>query len=301
MRFLHILPGRSSLLRQIYYGDEDWSQTRTYVWRSVIPCGLPITDPRPTLGTLYNKLLESKVLRYEGKIRDYTDISHVFTGLEAMICPIQSVSTSVVLNVPILGAKRISINIYMPNEEFATWGGDLGSAAAIKLLDEHMGTPRPWTEYFGPKGTLASAEDLRGDIDSYAFRIALTRHPCYHAASKPITAISNPISQILIDYYMPHGSMSGEWTKRFHCFVQTIGGVIIGKNISNKVNLIDPISRRVCNFAKFFYLKACRDRKFIPIVDPSKLASKDSLEVTDLRLRSSEVTTLFLDWLENRL
>jgi outer membrane protein OmpA-like peptidoglycan-associated protein len=268
-----------SLLRQIYYGHQQWSDSQASIWQNVIPCGLNIPDPRPTLMTLYKALIDSKVT-------SNTDMGHVFTGLESMVCP-----TPIV---PLAAWGLIAAN--MPNEEFATWGGDIGSAAAQKVFDEqdqNMG-PQPWNKYFGTKNTLASSEDLEGDIDGYAIRKGITGGACGQTAQTPIS-VSLPVSQILDEYYSALKTPIGNTrSSRFACFTQALGGIISGGKITNKSSLQGPISNRVFSFASNFYFGVLRPKIFgIPVPGGNNLGN--------LLISSIGMTKLFLDWLESRL
>ena len=267
-----------SLLRQIYYGHESWSRTRTRFWRDVIPCGLSIPDPRATLGTtLFNALRNS----YEST---GTDIGHVFTGWEAMLCPRPSVELEVT------GPNRV---VNMPNEEFATWGGDIGSAAAQKVYDEEdRGITRPWSHYFGPSGTRVSDADLWGDIDSYVIRKGLTGAACAATPRTRITTIPAPISQILHQYYTAAATPIGRARpNRFQCFAQAIGGTVSGRRITNKSSLVRPIRIRVESFARTFYLKLVT----VP------LFAIGVREAMRLLLYSRQATVRFLNWVESGL
>ena len=184
----------------------------------------------------------------------------------------------------------------MPNEEFATWGGDLGSAVAHKVHDEQSEGIQPWSRYFGgshtlasKRHTLASDEDLEGDIDSYAIRKGLTGAACGATPLKRIGTISKPISQILDEYYNALNTPIGRTrTSRHMCFAQALGGTVSGKEITNKSALEGPISVRVESFASIFYYKFYKELYKSP---PS----------AGLELNSKEVTKLFLNWLQSKL
>jgi hypothetical protein len=89
------------------------------------------------------------------------DVGHMLTGLDAMRCPTPKVVLRI-LGVPVLTAN-------MPSVEFATWGGDVGSAVAQQVHDVGQGVVRPWSFYFGLGGPAGPA-DMRGDVDAYAVR-----------------------------------------------------------------------------------------------------------------------------------
>jgi outer membrane protein OmpA-like peptidoglycan-associated protein len=273
-----------SLLRQLYFGDQPWSKRvpGARFWRDVIPCGQTLADPRPILDPIYTALRDSQV------VAD-TDIGHLFTGLEAMVCPTPTVS----LNVQIIGIPlpQALTKVEMPNEEFATWGGDLGSAAAQKVHDEQdKGIIHPLSHYFGGTGTLASDADLKGGIDSFAVRAALLGRPCGATRLVAMPPITMPISQLIEEYYLggipPLGTARAG---RFACAAQTIGGTISGKKISNRSTLEPVVAERVFSFAFAFY-KGVLNRGFDIIP-----------RGPHLRVASLQMVRLFFDWLEARL
>lgn len=275
-----------SLLRQIYYGNEAWAYDRNSVWPDVIRCGFKISDdPRNLLGqALFTSLQDSKIVAG-------TDIGHMLAGWESMLCPTPTVK----LSVPFLGlVPGILPVVHLPNEEFASWGGDLGSAVAKRVYDKvDLGKIKDWSHYFSGSGTLASDEDLNGDIDSYAIRQGLTGASCSATRLTPISSIPAPISQILGDYYSAAPTPLGAArTKRFQCFAQAIGGTLSGggKSITNKSTLASNIKPRIYAFASVFDASY----KLLP-------ASGTAARSVYLSQYSEEIAKLFLDWLEKRL
>ena len=272
-----------SLLRQIYYGDEVWSFDRSPLWRDIIRCGSKISDdPRNILGQALFKSLQAS------KIVAGTDIGHMLAGWESMLCPTPNVTLRV--------APLLSPVVYMPNEEFASWGGDIGSAVAHRVHDQvdlgKSGKDIAWSLYFGGSNTLASDEDLNGDIDSYAIRQGLTGASCSTTRLTPVKSIPAPISQILGDYYSdaittPLGTAR---TKRFQCFAQAIGGTLSGRSITNKSTLAGNVKPRIYSFADILYAS----QKWAP-------ASGMAARSVYLSQYSEEIAKLFLDWLEKRL
>ena len=272
-----------SLLRQIYYGAEPWSRTGPRAWLQVIPCGLHVADPRPRLGMpLFNALQASQVV---GGI----DMGHILTGLEAMACPTPTVEIEVTGPNPVVG---------MPNEEFATWGGDLGSAAAARTYDDVIGgAANPWATYFGTAGAMASFEDLRGDIDAYVVRHALSGGPCASTARTMLPALTSPVSTILGNYFIAPPAGAPTPAGRFRCFTEAIGGTIAGRRITNRTSLAVPIRNRVFSFAHTFYLGLVLRR----LGRRSAVSAALSPPVLSLFRSSTDVTALFLAWLESML
>ncbi|CAG0963931.1 hypothetical protein METP1_00867 [Methanosarcinales archaeon] len=259
-----------SMLRQAYYGTGHWGE--------VIPCGTTggstaLSSLRSSHRALYNTLIASKV------VRD-VDLGHVFTGLEAMVCPTPEVE------IEVFGPNPI---VAMPNEEFATWGGDLGSAAASRTHDEaDRGLRRPWSHYFGTTGSMASYEDLRGDIDAFAIRAGLASR-CAGTRMTALSVPTTPISQLLFSYYGAGPGVTA--ADRYHCMVEALGGTIVGGRITNKSTLIAAMRPRVRSFAETFYLSLVT----VP------LFAIGPVETMMLFSYSGGVSQLFVDWLESQL
>ena len=278
-RFPGLMPRQMlSLLRQIYYGAEAWSNTNNAFWLDVIPCGLSFADPRPTLGTaLFESLADSQ---------DSTgvDIGHVFTGLESMFCPRPTVTLDV--------TGPINPTVATTNIAFATWSGDLGSAVARRVFDEaDNGVLRAWPAYFGTPGTLASDEDLEGDVDSWAIRAGLTGG-CGGSAMTTLPTLTAPISQLLFDYYeaIP-GTAAGSARGGYGlCVARALGGHVAGSRITNKRDVADRIRPQVEAFARTFYLGLRTNPLFAIDVTRGIL----------LFTYSQELSELFVDWLESR-
>ena len=259
-----------SMLRQAYYGGGHWGE--------VIPCGT--LGGATVLGTLrgghralFDTLMASKVV-------DGVDLGHVFTGLEAMACPTPHVEIEVPGPNPIVA---------MPNEEFATWGGDLGSAAAKRTHDEaDRGLRRTWPHYFGTAGSMASYEDLRGDIDAFAIRAGLAAS-CPGTRMTSLPALTTPISQLLLGYYGAGPAVTV--ADRFRCSVEALGGTVAGGRITNKSPLVAAMHPRVQSFAETFYLSLVT----VPVF------AIGPLEAVLLLRYSGQVCELFVDWLESQL
>lgn len=269
-----------SLLRQLYYSDASFTSCRGRGCRffsDVITCGISMPDPRPVIGmNLYNALVDSKVV-------DGIDFGHIFTGLEAMVCP----RSSVELNVP-----GPNWTVPISNESFATWGGDLGSAVAEKIndeLDRGLST-QAWSRYFLTPGSLASREDLLGDIDSYGIRTGLTGVNSRASSMTPIASIGKPISEILFDYYSGNSGSSSSHNNRFLNFVNALGATVTnGRITSNRMALIENVRRSTMGFADNFY-----QLKYHQICPPVGYGSW-------IMLYTDQITSLFVEWLEQEL
>lgn len=164
-----------ALLRQMYYGKPWSATTQDPNWDFVIPCSPDLGDPTSKLGRPLFEALH-KTVTIEG-----TDLGHVFTGLESMTCP----ASSVTLEKSKFGAG-IKLTVDLSNESFATWGGDLGSAAGAFVAcwmmtdqervtkgkdDCHQGKmPESLMQYLEKR--QAPPADLEGDIAPFVMRAA---------------------------------------------------------------------------------------------------------------------------------
>jgi hypothetical protein len=272
-----------AMLRQIYYGKTWSSVSQTNKWDNVIPCSPNLGNPEARLGSnLYHALRNSSEIAG-------VDVGHVFTGLEAMTCPSA--------NVPFFGGLAA---VNMPNEEFATWGGDLGAAAAAHVACPQLGAgasthedcggrtgTQPLAFYFG---IHAPSQDLEGDIDPFVMRANLMGIPCTGSARSTFTPAS-PISEIFQDYYNdPSSGLGTAHANRYSCFLQALGAIVSGRTITNRSLISAAISNRVFSFADAFYTKI----RGIPI-------QSDIADRMHIRINSDRVTDWFLTYLENRL
>lgn len=266
-----------SLLRQRCYGDEAWSCTRRPQWAAVISCGVKLKDPRSIAAT---PLLQGLCSSSNGKVQvvDGVDMGHVLTGLEAMVCP----RASFPFPVKFWGVP-LSPNPKLANEEFATWVGDLGSAAAQRVLDRgRSGTAKPWNpNYIFGDNSKASEADLLGDVDSYSIRQGLLGIDCKETRLKPLPIGGQKISEIFEDYYLSQGNLAGNKDKRFSCFLSAIGGRIAGGTLTNQGWLAMDIAPRIFRAAELFHAREAALR-------PAGSA---------LRAAADEISALFVEWL----
>lgn len=272
-----------AMMRQIYYGKQWSSVSQTNKWDNVIPCSPDLGNPESRLGSdLYHALRNSSEI---GSV----DVGHVFTGLESMTCPSPNVEF-------FWGLAAVN----MPNEEFATWGGDLGAAAAAHVACPQLGADaathedcgntagaQPLGFYFG---VHAPSQDLEGDIDPYVMRANLMGIPCTGSARRAFTP-ARPISEIFQDYYNDPSSLLGTArANRYLCFLQAIGASVSGGAITNRSTIRTAISNRVFSFADAFYTKI----RGFPI-------TSDAGDRVHMRINSDRVTDWFLTYLESRL
>jgi len=237
-----------AMLRQMYYG-KSWSFTSTTSnWDNVIPCSPNLGHPEPVLGrNLFQALGNSAEV---GGV----DMGHIFTGLEAMVCPSSSVNF-------FLGMATVST----PNEDFATWAGDLGAACAATLVCPTLGSAAASDDNCGNAagrhsltfylGVHAPAQDLEGDIDPFVIRAATLGVPCGRSALRAYVP-SRPISEILGEYYYdPSTTLGTGRTSRNHCFLEILGATFdASARVNNRRAIVTgPMRARVLDFARAFY------------------------------------------------
>jgi hypothetical protein len=139
-------------------------------------------------------------------------------------------------------------------------------------------------------GAEASPEDLHGDIDAYAVRKNLTGTVCATAAKTPVTAVSRPVSDLLGDYYTkPSTALGSERADKIKCFIESIGGKVAGKTISNRTVLAVSMESRVFEFAEAFYANLTSN----PVLGPGDRAL--------LRTTTPQAIEKFLKFLESKL
>ena len=283
-----------AMLRQIYYG-RPWSARPTTQWSDVLPNSPAMSDPRHQAGrgpgSLFHSLRESQEL---GGL----DIGHVLTGLEALLNPTTEVTLSVTGPDP---------TVSMPNTEFATWGGDLGSAAGQSVADILLTRPvRPDREYFSE---YASDADIEGDIDSFGIEqgarasgglAALLSAPPSGSMAGAVRG-GTPVSQILAQYYSGVASdLSSAHTNRYRDFVNRIGGRVSGNRIVNRAALVGPIARRVASFAELWFIREVRDERGRLSAAVEHFFPSEELD-PHIITKSRIMVNLFFNWLEVRL
>lgn len=280
-----------AMLRQAYYG-KPWSTSTAPQWSSVLPGAPNPGDPRARAGSgpgsLLDALRQSQVVAGTPAV----DLGHVFTGIEALLNPTTSVT------IPMSVVPDVVVN--MPNTEFATWGGDIGSAAGQAAVDPFLGrATRSATDYLND---LASPSDLEGDIDAYGVvhgagdRAGLLS--MLNAAGTVAPGI--PVSLILADYYAGSGRLAGAHTDRYRDFVTAIGGTISGKTITNRATLEPQIAARVASFARTWFWKEYKNARGAART-AAVYATFDTMVTALADAHARIMTRLFLTWLEGKL
>jgi hypothetical protein len=278
-----------AMLRQMYYG-KPWSATsQTDLWDNVIPCSLALGNPEAILGpTLFAALHASAEV-------DGVDVGHVFTGLESMICP--SPNVSMMGGVAVIGT---------PNEDFATWAGDLGASAASHVVCPMLGADaatnedcftlvgaHPLADY---RNGQAPPQDMEGDIDAFVLRAASMGIPCTGSARRPLT-ITRPISELFLDYYnAPDSPLGTAHENRYRCFLEALGARLSGNRITNQAAIEPGLIRRVAEFAYAFYAKVWGGAFRGGVLHASDGADRRQMDID-----SAELVRWFLHDLESRL
>ena len=283
-----------SLLRQFYYGSPRWSAHPAAQWDQIITCGLSLPDPRPVMGAvLVDSLTDSQEVAG-------VDIGHVFAGLEAMVCPEVSVTPRInPPRMPEITPDVPTIEVEMPNEFLATWGGDIGAAAEERANVAIQGrTVPPWSCYIGgpaggncPSGSLqASSADLQGDVDAFAIRAGLAGRSCAATELQPLPSLTSPISQMLLDYYNAEPISAGSRRNdHIRCFLQMLGASLTSERIVNKTDVVERIFPWVHSFASASRMGRTRS----PNIEAGDAAIIEQY--------SREACAVFVDWLEARL
>lgn len=229
-----------AMMRQLYYG-ESWSATDTHVlWRLVIPCSKWVGPPRQILGEELHRQLAERA--ETGGV----DMGHIFAGLEAMVCPFDPVFT-----------------VKMSNEDFATWGGDLGAIAAAKSACAQMGDAAASSGLCGlrPGGQSLDfytevhlpSQDLEGDLDPLAMRAALLGISCADSRLAKLT-LDRPLSEILDAYYFrPKSALGRARQTRNDCILELVGAEVAEGELLNRGALLDHIAPQVASFAEAYY------------------------------------------------
>jgi len=232
-------PTMVSALRQIYYGAATWSASRNPVWNMVItnrPWS-PATDPATQLGThLFAALRDSQVVAGH-------DMGHLLTGLDAMLNPHE---------VELTAGSRIQVILPtgVPNEEWATWAGDVGSSAAEFAVGHYQNPAAdPIDVYFA---NFANSRDLLGNLDSFAIRAGLTGLAPASQLQHAVT-LSGTFSEVLMQYFrITSSALSQARTSAVRNFIAAYGGTLSGNTVTNRPALEAALRPSVENFAGRF-------------------------------------------------
>ncbi|NIM95755.1 MAG: DUF4157 domain-containing protein [Anaerolineales bacterium] len=265
-----------SLLRQIYFGTKEWSRTKHSLWSKVItrhPWS-PGRDPRPLLGRLFPALKRSNVV-------DGSKMGHLLAGLDAMMRP-QKVT--------------VGLQTGVPNEEWATWAGDVGQAAAKYATDEFYDRRKGnYVRYFVE---TASDADLLGDIDSFAIRVGLAGASDPQKQLMQRLKLNRPLSEILLQYFRLSKTRIGHArAQRIQSFITAYGGVVEGSNLKGgRKTLTTRLARRVREFAGYFSIYL-----MTKYGDPPKRKAGSQPFAQLIANAVKAITNLFVNWLIKQL
>ena len=281
-----------AMLRQAYYG-KPWSVDTTPQWSDVLPVGGNPGNPSSRIGSGPGSLFEA--LKGSQEVGG-TDMGHIFAGLQAFFHP----TSDVALTQEILGQSVIVRTVNMPNTEFATWGGDVGAAAARPVLDDELGHPsRSDADCFRAE---APDQDLEGNLDAYAMvKGGGGARGLESMLQAPGTAApGTPVSQVLYEYFLGSARLAGARSTKHKDFVTGLGGTVSGKTITNRAALETAIVPRILDFADMFFwgkYKAANGTAqtvaYMAIAAPAILAR--------LLQKALVMVRLFFDWLVARL
>lgn len=274
-------PTALSVLRQIYYGSASWSHSRTSVWNSVIP-DRPWTPGNDPTAALHPQLMTALG---NSQVVEGTDIGHVFTGIDAMLHP----------QLVVLNFGRIGFQTALANEEWATWAGDVGSAAAEWTWSAYMGTPNVASQQPVFFQRFASDSDLAGDLDSFAFRAGAGGAASPPAQLMRTVSLTGPLSNMLLQYFRITGSALGAARgDSVRNFVEAYGGAISGHTLTNRPVLVANLRPSVDEFARMFALRQLLSSGPNPPPGAPPFAPLLAGAV-------DAMTNLFVDWLAARV
>jgi hypothetical protein len=277
-----------SVARQLYYGSAAWANSQNAVWDSVIPDHpwAPGQDPSARLGPALMAALKAS------QVVEGIDIGHVLTGIDAMLRPGE---------VDLRLGSRLTIGTGLLNEEWATWAGDVGSAAATWALDEWGRAPdrKPGlVDYFHD---LAGTDDLLGDIDAYAIRAGMTGV----AGPAEVGARLDPnlpLSEILMQYYrISRGPLGDARRHRIRNFVTAYGATVTGGTIAAPEALRARLRPSVETFAGMLFFRESLGRGYLGDHAPPPPAPGEPQPQDRLRTGIDQATHLFVDWLQIQL
>jgi outer membrane protein OmpA-like peptidoglycan-associated protein len=299
-------PKTLSVLRQLYFGNAAWStaRNRSKIWDEIITSRpwAPGNDPTPKLGAkLLSALQDSKDIKFDSSASSIgIDISHLFTGLDAMMNPQQTAIKAV-------GSFYLQTNVL--NHALATWAGDVASAATnYTICVDFLKFSASYDDFFKD---LAEDADLEGDIDAYAVWAALNSTP---GAPVPLQ-LNLPVSEVLMQYYRLKNTPGGQGrATRFEIFANYYGANVKGRKMQNRVGFQQNIYPSVMEIAILLLAKqmkevmqgnaasvgACAGGK--PPAPTGQPASVDvGTLINGVATASVEMTERFTIWLEKRL
>jgi hypothetical protein len=286
-----------SVLRQIYYGSASWtlSAGRNPVWDDVVTVRpwSPGTDPGPMIGKkLFDALQASQTIK-DSNGKDI-DLGHLLTGMDAARQP-ADVSASV-------GPLKLGTSV--KNHEWATWAGDVGSAAAMSAVCTSYLTFPPNDAGYFTGG--ASDQDLDGNIDAYATWAALNE-----GSPDLALRLDMKLSDALLDYYRTTKTNAGKGrANRYQIFVNFYGGAAKPGVIGKPAELHAQLLPSVRDFALLYFGNEMKKvmagnapsyclGAFVPPA-PGRTVDLGRL-LADVAIAADQMTALFVEWLRKRV
>lgn len=281
-----------AMLRQAYYG-KPWSVDTTPQWSDVLPVGGNPGNPTSRIGSGPGSLFDA--LKASQEVAG-TDMGHVFAGLQAFFHQ----TTDVALTQEILGQSVIVRTVNMPNTEFATWGGDVGAAAARPVLNAELG--RPHMSDADCFKAEASDQDLEGNLDAYAMVTGGggARGLESMLQAPGTTAPGTPVSQVIYEYFLGNARLAGARSTKYRDFATSIGGVVAGNRITNRAAVEAAIAPRVADFADMFFWGKYKGAKGT-VATAAYMAYGGAAVTLQIVRKTLIAVALFLDWIEARL
>ena len=281
-----------AMLRQAYYG-KPWSVDRTPQWSDVLPVGPNPGNPTARIGSGAGSLFDA--LKDSQEVAG-TDVGHIFAGLQAFFHQ----TSDVALTQEILGQSVIVRTVNMPNTEFATWGGDIGAAAARPVLNTELA--RPAMSDADCFRAEASDQDLEGDLDAYAMVAGGggARGLESMLQAPGTTAPGTPVSLVLYEYFLGSGRLAGARATKYRDFATGIGAVVSGNRITNRAAVEAAIAPRVADFADMFFWGKYRSAKGTAAA-AAYMAWNGAGVTLQIVRKTLIIVSLFLDWIEARL
>lgn len=274
-------PTALSVLRQIYFGTESWSASENVVWEFVIPDQpwSPGTDPTSALHPPLMAALQAS------QVVEGTDIGHILTGIDAMMRP----------QMVVLRKGSFGLQTGLANEEWATWAGDVGSAAAQWSMDVYMGTPPSPTNLDAFFHRYAGDDDLTGDVDAFAMRAGGGGAATPPAQLMQSIALTGPLSNALLQYFRITSSALGAQRGRSaRNFVEAYGGLITGKTLTNRPALVARLRPMVDEFARMYAVRL--------LLSPGPNPPPGAPDFATLIVTAIDaMTNRFVDWLVARI
>ena len=186
---------------------------------------------------------------------------------------------------------RFTLGTGLANEEWATWAGDAGSAAAEFAVDTYANTATGrMADYFN---RFAGVDDLLGDLDAFAIRAGLSGLAPAAQLGTPVR-LSGTFSELLMQYFRISSSALGRSRpNNKRNLIQAYGGILSGSTLTNRPALEAALQPSIDNFAGRFILFRMLQRGFLSTPPPSP----GPLPTVTLPAAVAEATRLFVDFL----